>query len=89
MIFAGQENSLIIFKSKNTNQMEKKKTSKIVGIMKEKKVLFCFFVFVLFVLFCFCFVCLFFWHNSGIPYTPYSFRVRIRIKIRVRIRVRD
>ena len=34
-------------------------------------------------------------HNSGIPYTPYSFRVRIRIRVRisvsvrVRIRVRD
>ena len=30
-------------------------------------------------------------HNSGIPYTPYSFRVRIRVRIsvRVRIRVRD
>ena len=34
-------------------------------------------------------------HNSGIPYTPYSFRFRIRIRvgitirIRVRVRVRD
>ena len=28
------------------------------------------------------------WHNSGIPYTPYTFRVRIRIRIRVRVRIR-
>ena len=28
-----------------------------------------------------------FGHNSGIPYTPYSFRVRIRVGIRVRVRV--
>ena len=27
-------------------------------------------------------------HNSGIPYTPYTFRVRIRVGIRVRIRIR-
>ena len=27
-------------------------------------------------------------HNSGIPYTPYIFRVRIRVRIGVRIRVR-
>ena len=26
------------------------------------------------------------WHNSRIPYAPYSFRVRMRIKIRVRVR---
>ena len=25
---------------------------------------------------------------SGIPYTPYSFRVRIRVRIRIRVRVR-
>ena len=24
-------------------------------------------------------------HNSGIPYTPYSFRVRIRVRVRVRV----
>ena len=28
------------------------------------------------------------WHNSGIPYAPYIFRVRIRVGIRVRIRIR-
>ena len=27
-------------------------------------------------------------HNSGIPYTPYIFRVRIRVRIRVRVRIR-
>ena len=27
-------------------------------------------------------------HNSGIPYTPYTFRVRIRVRIRIRVRVR-
>ena len=27
-------------------------------------------------------------HNSGIPYTPYTFRVRIRVRIRVKVRVR-
>ena len=27
-------------------------------------------------------------HNSGISYTPYSFRVRIRVRIRIRVRVR-
>ena len=27
-------------------------------------------------------------HNSGIPYTPYSFRARIRVRIRIRVRVR-
>ena len=30
-----------------------------------------------------------FWHNSGIPYAPYSFRVRIRIRVRIMVRVRD
>ena len=34
------------------------------------------------------FIRILFWHNSGIPYTPYSFRVRIRIRIRVRVKVR-
>ena len=29
-----------------------------------------------------------FYSNSGIPYTPYTFRVRIRIRVRIRVRVR-
>ena len=28
------------------------------------------------------------WHTSGIPYTPYTFRVRIRVRIRIMVRVR-
>ena len=28
------------------------------------------------------------WHNSGIPYTPYNFRVRITVRIRIRVRVK-
>ena len=31
---------------------------------------------------------IFMWLNSGIPYTPYTFRVRVRIRVRIRIRVR-